>query len=1813
MKRIGLVFLFLCCSAVAQIVGIGGVQYVYTAPSGTCVASAQIQKVVSGAGTTYACQTIVNGIGTWTALASGSATGTVTSIGLAGTANQITVTGATPVTGSGAWTLSLPSAMTLPGTLTVTGNTTLNMSGGPFCVHETAGVLAATAADCGGGISITVNAGSALTTPINFQNGTAVNGITINASNPSGSNVQFALSGTLANNGLANSATTPNGQTCTLGSTCNVNIGATTHGVALNEGNGSAIGGTAVGATGIPLIGQTGADPVFGTATVPGGGTGATTFTQYGVLLGEATGAVQATSAGTQYQFLISNGSANPGWSSWQMPSTGGTNAQCLTSNGTNAVWGSCSTGSVGTGGGTANAIAKFTAASTVNNSLLTDNATILAYTGTGGLQLTAGPVELTEIVAPSGIGANDLLYGDSTAHRLKVNNNNGGATTIALFTDNLSVFASTTSAQLRGVISDPTGTGANVFATSPTLVTPTLGVAQATSVQVGSSGVLGTFILGNATSGLVTLETVTGALGTVTDYLPAGGTIPALTGTAHGVKISQGTTSAETSTAAGASNMPLIGQGAADPIYSTIAYPTSATSGGLLYLSSATQISSSTAQTTHGVWLAEGAGNAPVSTAAGTSGYALVSGGASADPAYAQLASAALNITTTACTNQVVTAISSTAAGTCTSLASTYLPLSSMGTITGGTWNGTGITVAYGGTGVATVTAHSLVIGEGTSAFANTGAGTQYQFLISNGAADPGWSSWQLPSTGGSNNQCLTSNGTNSVWGSCSTGSITGASLTSTQVAVATGSSAITSYSGFTSDSSGNVTANTLTIGAAGAGIIGIAQGTAQGTGTTSVGLTAPTSVTSYNVVVPSAASAGTNASSGNFYVKVASSQNQTGCTASGTELCGYFETAINLASGSGDITGTLPPASGGSGVASPTAHTVLLGEGSSAFGTVSVGATGTVLIGNSSADPSFATTLALGNSGNSGIITVAGSSSGVITLQPQAAAGTYNWNWPATAGSNGQCLVSAGGGSSVMTWGSCGGSVLWSGLSNPTGALSLAMAGYTTTMTYGSSTGAATNLFNITDTASNTGTGFLLSVMTAASSAASAVQFGIEGNNGFELIPVNSGANQQAIFGVCATAPNTGGTVDQARQVQCAATAATTANRILLTNGSFTGVGHQVETTSAAGTYKLYSARVGVNADGTIGSGAEIYNVLANGTITLGTAGANVGTVTMYNATSGSVSLVPTTGALGTVTASLPANTGTIAELNLAQTFSALQTFGSNASIAGTAHGVLLSENTGAVVATAAGTSNMMLASGGASADGAYKSWADLDSTQYVAGGGTAQAQTATLAPPATALVNGLEVNFLPLAANTAAAPTLAVNGLAAKPITKLGTTALVANDLTTTAIASVIYDGTEWQLQNPQTTSVGGVSSVNTLTGAVVIEAATAGQVAISGGNAAALTGAADMTYSTHTFATTANGIFDWSAATGAASLKLPAVTGGTQLTGTVTANLSAPAVFQNTNSTNNNTSITMGITAPGTSTGQTVLNINGASTGGDLQDWGTGGTWSAGVLSGQTIVASVTIAGEGKFGASAPAPTIGTSGGWVATEGTAFTGTSTQYGEYNDSTLHCVDIIDQTSNLGCAVGEASIIGANLIPKASGTTSGIAASSITDDGKNITTSEVFVGGNKTFVTSDYTDSTSGSLQAITGLSYTLPTSKAVNVSFHCVLMFDQGTAAVVDQFGIGVTGTAPTQANAVGRVWAGASGAWTSSGVLTALASTTPTSVVSFTPSAITTIWSAELDGTIEQPSNATPGVFNVYAFTTTGTDNLIVKRGSYCEIF
>jgi len=73
----------------------------------------------------------------------------------------------------------------------------------------------------------------------------------------------------------------------------------------------------------------------------------------------------------------------------------------------------------------------------------------------------------------------------------------------------NLSQFAATTSAQLAGVLSDETGTGAAVFATSPTLVTPALGT-PASGVATNLTGTAANLTVGNATT-LATARTIHG------------------------------------------------------------------------------------------------------------------------------------------------------------------------------------------------------------------------------------------------------------------------------------------------------------------------------------------------------------------------------------------------------------------------------------------------------------------------------------------------------------------------------------------------------------------------------------------------------------------------------------------------------------------------------------------------------------------------------------------------------------------------------------------------------------------------------------------------------------------------------------------------------------------------------------------------------------------------------------------------------------------------------------------------------------------------------------------------------------------------------------------------------------------------------------------------------------------------------------------------------------------------------------------------------------------------------------------------------
>lgn len=107
--------------------------------------------------------------------------------------------------------------------------------------------------------------------------------------------------------------------------------------------------------------------------------------------------------------------------------------------------------------------------------------------------------------------------------------------------------------------------------------------------------------------------------------------------------------------------------------------------------------------------------------------------------------------------------------------------------------------------------------------------------------------------------------------------------------------------------------------------------------------------------------------------------------------------------------------------------------------------------------------------------------------------------------------------------------------------------------------------------------------------------------------------------------------------------------------------------------------------------------------------------------------------------------------------------------------------------------------------------------------AGGGTANAQTVTYSPGLTAYIAGQVISWVPANANTGAA-TLNAGTPGAKSIVKApGATALVASDLITTNTAVAIWDGTYFELQNPQTEAaiisgiVDGLSPVTVTTSA------------------------------------------------------------------------------------------------------------------------------------------------------------------------------------------------------------------------------------------------------------------------------------------------------------------------------------------------------------------------------------------------------------
>ena len=180
--------------------------------------------------------------------------------------------------------------------------------------------------------------------------------------------------------------------------------------------------------------------------------------------------------------------------------------------------------------------------------------AAVTDETGSGALVFATSP----SLVTPA-LGTPSALVGTNitgtatnfTASNVTTNANLTGAVTSV---GNATSLGSFTSSQLAGALTDETGSGANVFATSPTLVTPNLGtpttlvLSSATGLPL-SSGVTGILPVANGGTATATPALVQGTGVTITGTWP-NQTINATGtgGTVTSVDVSGGTTGLTTS-----------------------------------------------------------------------------------------------------------------------------------------------------------------------------------------------------------------------------------------------------------------------------------------------------------------------------------------------------------------------------------------------------------------------------------------------------------------------------------------------------------------------------------------------------------------------------------------------------------------------------------------------------------------------------------------------------------------------------------------------------------------------------------------------------------------------------------------------------------------------------------------------------------------------------------------------------------------------------------------------------------------------------------------------------------------------------------------------------------------------------------------------------------------------------------------------------------------------------------------------------------------------------------------------------------------
>lgn len=166
--------------------------------------------------------------------------------------------------------------------------------------------------------------------------------------------------------------------------------------------------------------------------------------------------------------------------------------------------------------------------------------------TSINGLGITATTGTLTIANGKTLTASNTLTFSGTDASSVAF----GTGGTVVYTSNTLAVLAATTSAQLAGIITDETGSGSLVFATSPTLVTPNIGAATATSIN-GNTFTAGTYTLTGGAGKTLTFSNSITLAGTDSTTM----TFPAASTTVAGLGTTQTFTGVNTFTPAARSS----------------------------------------------------------------------------------------------------------------------------------------------------------------------------------------------------------------------------------------------------------------------------------------------------------------------------------------------------------------------------------------------------------------------------------------------------------------------------------------------------------------------------------------------------------------------------------------------------------------------------------------------------------------------------------------------------------------------------------------------------------------------------------------------------------------------------------------------------------------------------------------------------------------------------------------------------------------------------------------------------------------------------------------------------------------------------------------------------------------------------------------------------------------------------------------------------------------------------------------------------------------------------------------------------------